>query len=266
MEFAMTEKIVRSVTAHSVVTSDVTKNAVNPRNSFIDQDKPTLADPAIEMDASETKDKTLVAFLESQPIETGPAPSYPSIVEHFDTRSGFVEAKKHIQDNRQKLTLEKPTDNDKFVESLHRIEERISTLREKHPKDNHQSTGPLPHFSDNIQPLDKVSYKDNILFREKKNIGANIQSVRDGLSRDAPNLPTDASLPDVDRTLATLDAAQTTDALSDEINLDDAQLLLNGELGAFDEDELRARVRKMQEKLTRVNQTLKDIENNKEST
>ncbi len=262
----MTEKIVRSVTAHSVVTSDVTKNAVNPRNSFIDQDKATLADPAIEMDASETKDKTLVAFLESQPIETGPAPSYPSIVEHFDTRNGFVEAKKHIQDNRQKLTLEKPTDNDKFVESLHRIEERISTLREKHPKDNHQSTGAVPHFSDNIQPLDQVSYKDNVLFREKKNIKANFQSVNEGVQRNAPNLPTHASSSDVDKALAALVTAQTTDILSDEINFDDAQLLLNGELGAFDEDELRARVRKMQEKLARVNQTLKDIENNKEST
>ncbi len=262
----MTEKIVRSVTAHSVATSDVTKNAVNPRNSFIDQDKATLADPAIEMDASEAKDKTLVAFLESQSVETGPAPSYPSIVEHFDTRSGLVEAKKHIQDNHQKLTLENPTDNDKFVESLQRIEERISTLREKHPKDNHQSTGAVPHLSDNIQPLDKVSYKDNILFREKKNIGTNIQWVRDGLPRDAPSLPTHEASPDVDGILAALEAAQTVDVLSDDINLDDAQLLLNGELGAFDEDELRARVRKMQEKLTRVNQTLKDIENNKEST
>jgi hypothetical protein len=265
MDFAMTEKIVRSVTAHSVATSDVTKNAVNPRNSFIDQDKSTLADPAIEMNASEAKDKALVAFLESQSVETGPAPAYPSIVEHFDTRSGLVEAKKHIQDNRQKLALENPTDNDQFVESLHRIEERISTLREKHPKDNRQSIGPIPHFSDNIQPLDKVSYKDNILFREKKNTGTNIQSVRDGLPRDAPSLLIHAASPDVDGILAALEAAQTTDVLNDEINLDDAQLLLNGELGAFDEDELRARVRKMQEKLTRVNQTLKDIENNKES-
>jgi hypothetical protein len=266
MEFAMTEKIVRSVTAHSVATSDVTKNAVNPRNSFIDQDQPTLADPAIEMDAFEAKDKTLVAFLECQSIETEPAPAYPSIVEHFDTHSGFVQAKKHIQDNRQKLTVENLMDNDKFVESLHRIEERISRLREKHPKDNPQSTGPVLHFSDNIQLLDKVSYKDNILFREKKNIGTNIQSVRDDLPRDAPSLPTHAASPDVDGILAALEAAQTMDVMSNEINLDDAQLLLNGELGAFDEDELRARVRKMQEKLTRVNQTLKDIENNKEST
>ena len=262
----MTEKIVRSVTAHSVVTSDVTKNAVNPRNSFIDQDKATLADPSIEMAASEAKDKTLVAFLESQSVETGSVPAYPSIVEHFDTRSGFVEAKKHIQDNRQKLTVKNPTDNDKFVESLHRIEDRISALREKHPKDTHQSTGSVPHFSDNIQPLDRLSYKDNVLFREKKNIGTNIQSGRDGLQRNAPSLPTNVSSSEVDENLGALEAAQTTDALSDEINLDDAQLLLNGELGAFDEDELRARVRKMQEKLTRVNQTLKDIENKKEST
>jgi di/tripeptidase len=111
-----------------------------------------------------------------------------------------------------------------------------------------------------------VSYKDNILFREKKNIGTNIQSVRDGLPRDAPSLPAYKPSSEEGEALAAADAAQRTDALSDEINLDDAQLLLNGELSSFDEDELRARVRKMQEKLTRVNQTLKDIENNKEST
>lgn len=262
----MTDKIVRSETAHLVATSEITKNAVNPRNSFIDQDKPILADPAVHMDASDAKDKTLVAFSESPAIETGPASVFPSVVDHFDTRSGFVEAKKHIQDNRQKLAVENPTDNDKFFESLHRMEERISTLREKHPKDNHQSTGAMPHISDNIQPLDKVSYKDNVLFREKKNIKKNFQSVNESMQREALNLPTNTPSSAENEALAALEIVQPADALSDEINLDDAHLLLNGELGAFDEDELRARVRKMQEKLTRVNQKLKDIEKNNEST
>ena len=232
----MTDKIVRSETAHSVVTSEVTKNAVNPHNSFINQDKPTLADPAIEMGASDSKEKTLVAISESQSIQPGPAPAYPAITDHFDTRIGFVEAKKHIHDNRQKLTVQNPTDNDKFFESLHKMEDRISTLREKHPKDNHQITGPATHFADNMQPLDQVSYQDHILYREKKNIGANIQSARDGLQRKAPNLPRNEPLSEVDETLAALDVAPTTDTLSNELNLDDAQLLLNGELGAFDED------------------------------
>jgi hypothetical protein len=266
MECAMTEKIVRSETAHSVVTSEITKNAVNPHNSFINQEKPTLADPAIEIDTTESKEKTMVAFPESQSIQTGPAPAYPAITDHFDTRSGFVEPKKHLHENRQKLTVENPSDNDKFFESLHKMEDRISTLREKHPRDNHQNTGPATHFADNMQPLDQVSYQDHIFYLEKKNIGTNIQSARGGLQREAPNLPANETSSEAYEALAALEHAPSTDALSDEINLDDAQLLLNGELGAFDEDELRARVRKMQEKLTRVNQTLKDIEHNNEST
>lgn len=107
------------------------------------------------------------------------------------------------------------------------------------------------------------SYKDNILYREKKNIHANFQSVSETLQRVQAKLPANEPSTQVDEALAALDA---TGVLSDGIHLDDAQILLNGELGAFDENELRAKVKQMQEKLTRVNQTLKDIENKKEST
>ena len=58
----MTEKIVRSETAHLVATSEITKNAVNPRNSFIDNDKSVLTEPTIEMEESAFKDKTTVPF------------------------------------------------------------------------------------------------------------------------------------------------------------------------------------------------------------
>jgi hypothetical protein len=263
MEIAMTEKIVRSVTAHSVTTSELTKNAVNPRNSFIDNDKSVLTEPTIEIEESAFKDKTTVPFQKSAKLDIGQTPDYPTITEHFDTRSNFVEGKEHIHDNRQKLALEKPTDNDKFFESLHKIEARISTLRQKHPKENHQSAGPVSHVTDNMQSLDQVSYKDNILYREKKNIHANFQSVSESLQRVQAKLPANEPSTQVDEALAALDA---TGVLSDDIHLDDAQFFLNGELGAFDENELRAKVKQMQEKLTRVNQTLKDIENKKEST
>ena len=243
----MTEKIVKSLTAHSVVTSVITKNAVNPRNTFIDNEKSALVDPEIELASSEMKDKKTVAFQESAPVDRGQAPAYPSITEHFDTRSALTEPKKRTRDNRQKLPAENLMDDAKFFESLHKMEDRISTLRQKHPNDN-------------IQPLDQSSYKDHILYREKKNLVAHIQSVREDIHRDAASLPIDAN------SLASGEAASASmtpelDESSVEMNLDDAQLLLHGELGAFNEDELRARVKKMQEKLTRVNQTLKDIEN-----
>jgi hypothetical protein len=265
MEFAMTEKIVRSETAHSVTTSEITKNAINPRNSFIDQEKPALEDPAIEIAASVMKDKTAAVFQESAPHDHGKTPDYPSITDHFDTRSKLAEVKKHIHDNRQKLVLENPQDNEKFFESLQKIEDRISTLRQKHPKDNHQGTGAVAQSVDNIQPLDQVSYNDHILYREKKNLMTNVQRVREGVARDSVKRQLDEKSLDAEESVSALPPLQTA-LLGDEIHLDEAQLLLNGELGAFDENELRAKVKKMQEKLIRVNQTLKDIENEKPPT
>lgn len=221
----MTEKIVKSVTAHSVATSEVTKNAVNPRNSFIDHDKDALSDPAIEMDGERIKDESSYEFETSPSRDLGLAPDYPVRTEHFDARTQLMAAKQHLQDNRQKL------------QTMHQI--------------------------DNIQQVDQLALHDTVLYREKKNISANIQSVRESLQRAAAKLPlTESSI----KLASELDDSKEK-ALSapthEEINLDEAQLLLNGEVGAFDEDELRARVRKMQEKLTRVNQTLIDIENEK---
>ncbi len=221
----MTKKIVKSVTAHSVATSEVTRNAVNPRNSFIDHDRECLSDPAIEIDGDQMKDQSSAVFETSPSRDAGPAPAYPSRVEHFDGRSQLMTAKPHLQDHRQKL----------------------------------QTTS----LTDNIQRLDQVALHDTVLYKEKKNIHANFQSVRESLLRAAAKL----SLPESTLKDANVPNDSNEEVLiapcRDEINLDEAQLLLNGEVGAFDEDELRARVRKMQEKLTRVNQTLKDIENEK---
>jgi hypothetical protein len=243
----MTDKIVKSLTAHSVVTSELTKNAINPRNTFIDNDKAALVDPEIELGNSEIKDKNTVTFQESAPVDRGDAPAYPSITEHFDTRRALTESKKRRRDNRQKLPAENLIDDAKFFESLHKVEERISTLRQNQSKDN-------------IQPLDQSSYKDNILYREKKNLVAHIQSVHENSQRNAASLPIDTnSIPSEEAVSASM--TSEWDASSGDMNVDDAQLILHGEQGAFNEDELRARVKKMQEKLTRVNQTLKDIEN-----
>jgi hypothetical protein len=235
----MTENIVRNGVAHSVATNERTKNAVNPRNSFVDNEKSALADASIEVTESRVKGRGTVAFETSAPAAMSGSPDYPSITDHYDTRAG-LEPKTHIQDNLQKLSVENPTDSDKFFESLQKVEDRISTLRQKHPKANYQSLGDGEH------------YVDNILYREKKNNTSHFQSVNEVGERDVASLPVDAPaselVPDLE--------------INEEMPVDDSQLLLNGELGAFDEDELRARVRRMQIKLTRVNQSLKDIEKN----
>lgn len=221
----MTEKIVRSVTAHSVETSAITKNAVNPRNHFIDQKKTTLAEPTMEIEGSELKDKHSVAFEESPAVDAGAAPDYPSFTDHYDTRNELTQAKAHLRDNRQKLQSNTPQDN--------------------------------------IQQIAQVAYKDTVLYQEKKNIHANFQSVRESLQRAVAKLPAHARSSSTDEFCAPENTGFSNPVSHDDINFDDAHLLLNGDLGVFDEDELRARVRKMQEKLTRVNQTLKDIENKK---
>ena len=93
----------------------------------------------------------------------------------------------------------------------------------------------------------------------------NVQRVREGVARDSVKRQLDEKSLDAEESVSALPPLQTA-LLGDEINLDEAQLLLNAELGAFDENELRAKVKKMQEKLIRVNQTLKDIENEKPPT
>ena len=47
-------------------------------------------------------------------------------------------------------------------------------------------------------------------------------------------------------------------------NLDEVNGILDGALNSFNEDELRARVRHMKEKLVTVNKSLKDIEEKRE--
>lgn len=221
----MTEKIVKSLTAHSVETSEVTKNAINPRNSFIDRDIEGLSDPAIQIDGDQITDTRSPEFATSLSKDAGPVPAYPSRAESIDVRSQLRAAKQHLQDNRQKLQTRNQTDN--------------------------------------IQHMDQGALHDTVLFLEKKNIHANFQSVRESLQRAVAKLP----LPQPSPTLADVSNDSKDKSLSapwpDQMNLDEAQVLLNGAVGAFDEDELRARVRKMQEKLTRVNQTLKNIENEK---
>lgn len=281
---AMTEKIFRSGVAHSVETNEHTKNAINPHNTFIENEKPALTDPSIEVAESKTQSRSLVAFEQSEPDKAPDAKGYPSIIDHLDTRTELCESKKHIHDNRQKLKIDNPTDSEKFFESLHRVEERIEAFRQKHPKDNYQSLGDGPRYVDNIQPTDKTSYKDNrqslgleklqdnyqgigpadthvdnILYREKKNITSNVQLLKEAGERGTASLSAHESTSDLSDAIE----MQANELMSEELSLDDSQLLLNGELSAFDEDELRARVKKMKAKLTRVNQSLKDMEKNK---
>ena len=124
----MTENIVRNGVAHFVATNERTKNAVNPRNSFVDNEKSALADASMDATESQVNGRDTVAFEKSEPAASLDTPDYPRITDHYDTRAGF-EPKKHIHDNLQKLHVDKPTDNGKFFESLHKVEDRISTLR-----------------------------------------------------------------------------------------------------------------------------------------
>lgn len=267
----MPDNVFRSGVAHTVVTNEITKNAINPRNNFVTTDKKSLNDISDEFAQTPTDPEH----------DAKPEAPNPIIQDRYDTHESLSESKTQIKRNRQKLQHEALTDSHVFLESLHKVEERIEHLRAQHPTQNRQSLE-RHGITDNIQSLNKKSYSDNrqlvpekvignnfqsvgtgrstrdrILYKEKKNIKENLQHLsetsahRASASLSAPTPPDNHSNP--------LDLAAIN---LQEMSVDDMSVLLDEAMNTFNEDELRARIRKMKEKLATANQTLKNIEAN----
>ena len=215
--------------------------------------------------------------------------------EKFLTNNKFSEPKPVISSNRQKLPVEKATDPNKFYESLHRIEDRLHNIRDKKladnrqqidvdvSQDNYQSLGAQNRYEDNIQslggkkqlidncqkiegkelldnyqdvgPVDK--FTSRYLYKEKKNIQDNRQQGESvSAVRSSPSLRSYS-----DRQP---DSTLMNEKSINEMTEVEATQILGGDLGAFNEDELRAKVRQMREKLGKANQTLIDAEGKNE--
>lgn len=227
----MPDSIVRSGVAHTVVTNEITKNAINPRNQFIETDPTNLED------ISDAFAQTTTASTESAQALTQPV-----IQESDDTHTSLSMPKTHITTHLQKLAPEKPTDKNLFFESLQKLEDRIHHLRAQHPTQNEQSVGSIE------------STHDRFVYKEKKNISKNVQYITESTpARASANLP---SSPVADP--ASPIHLETVHL--EQMSVDDMNVLLDEAMNSFNEDELRARIRKMKERLASANQTLKEIE------
>ncbi len=291
----MNKKIISSGTPHSVATNERTKNAINPRNTFTETDEKKVMEnetslpilsPAANPQTSTTHAPDAAT---EEPIHTN------ADAKKFQTNNKFSEPKPVISSNRQKLPVEKATDPNKFYESLHRIEDRLHSIRDKKladnrqridaevTQDNYQSLGTQNRYEDNIQSLDGKkqlinnrqriegkelldNYQDvgpvdkftsHYLYKEKKNIQDNRQQGESvSAVRSSPSLRSDS-----DRQP---DSTLMNEKPIDEMSEVEATQILGGNLGAFNEDELRAKVRQMREKLGKANQTLIDTEEKNE--
>jgi hypothetical protein len=242
-----------------------------------------------ESEASTTKDHTSAADSDG-PIQA------TSELKKYSTKNKLSEPKPNVESNHQKLPIEKPTDPNKFYESLQRIEDRLHSIRDKKladnkqrldasiVQDNYQSLGSQKQYKDSVQSLgskkqfvdnrQKISnseipdnYQDvgpadkltsNYLYKEKKNIQNNLQHVS-----DTPDSRSSPTFPPVD------DAHEASSLIASEKSISEmteaeARQILAGDLGEFDEDELRAKVRQMREKLSKANRTLIDVEKKNE--
>ena len=282
----MTNDVFLNGIPHAVQTSELTKNAINPRNNFIDHPKNELGDvsqefPKHEQDSIEAA-KTEV---EEENLKTD-EPSYPAIQDSFDAHGFVVVPENHITKNFQKLSPVEAIDNEVFHESLHKIEDRIQNLRKKHPTKNIQhlerntvqssrrGSGDVHRFADNMQKLNQTSFtenrqkidektmeanfqklprtggrRDNILYKEKKNIQANYQQA------DSLNISRESA------TMGDTSAPDARSELKSDPSLRDSQMPVPSvSRNQSVENELTARVRRMREEIGKVNQSLTDFE------
>lgn len=274
---------------HSVQTSELTKNAINPRNAFVDNGKTELDDISAEF-AKHPFDPIKALQIQPESSEAKQSQSnYPTIQDSFATDEVLSVSKTHLSRNFQKLSAEPAPESEMFHESLHNVEDRIHNLRKKHPSQNIQqierhniqnsqpSLGGVHRFDDNMQSLHQQSFPENrqmvdektvadnfqklaptenrhdtILYKEKKNIQDNLQQVaKPQIARGQGELRGDAP------------SENSTD-LNAHQSHNDSHLPAKSALHTpLVEDELTARVRKMKADIGKVKQTLTEIEKHK---
>lgn len=260
----MSKKVVLSGVPHSVQTNERTRNAINPRNSFVENERQELRDISEEFEKSNA-DVPHGGQDQLTTQDTLKSDESPSV------------AKTHVTEHREKINLDQTMDEVMFYETIHQIEDRIQNLRRKNPsqntqrlgrtdiEDNYQSLGKVDRLTDNWQPVnEKVvgdnfqdvgpaeSRQDTILFKEKKNIHENFQKF--------PELQQDRS----SVAMESQSRVEKTSQEHEDLTLEDLKQAFESPLHTeLNEEELRARLRQIKAKLSKANRELKDIEENK---
>lgn len=240
---------------HSVQTSELTKNAINPRNTFIDSGKTELDDISGEF-AKHPFDP--IKALQTQPESSEAKQSqsnYPTTQDSFTTDAFLSVSKTHLSRNSQTLSAEPASESEMFHDSLggvQRFDDNMQSLHQKSFSENRQLVDEKT-VADNFQKLAPTeSRHDTILYKEKKNIHDNSQLVK---------------VPGSGRSSATLSQTRQSENKPDlsvpPFHADHSIQTKLPSHSLLAEDKLRARVRKVKENIGKVNQSLTDIEEDK---
>jgi hypothetical protein len=221
------ENIFRSGVPHAVETNLVTRNAVNPRHAFSDKNpeaQDALAD-STEHSAHSAKEVGDV----DAPVVAG---------EHFTDNLQAVDKSKYT-DNLQALDKTNVTDN-------------WQSLGKAHLQDNLQDVD-TDAFHENRQSLgDSQSIQEQKLYLEKKSIRDNRQKVTSTVAqRAAPQLPVHTSASPLQNSASSLPVTPTSGTPNN------AMLAVATKL--TEDDELRARMKKLKATVRDVNHTLSDL-------
>jgi len=271
---------------HSVQTSELTKNAINPRNAFIDNGKTELDDISAEF-AKHPLDPIKALQIQPESSETKQSQSnYPSTQDSFATDEFLSISKTHLSRNSQTSSAEPKSESEMFHESLHNIEDRIQNLRKKHPSQNIQqierhniqnsqsSLGGVHRFDDNMQSLHQKAFSENRQLVDEKTVANNFQKLAPTerrhdtiLYKEKKNIQDNSQLveaPNLGRASATLGQTRQSENKSElsapPLRADHPIQTKLPSHSLLAEDKLRARVRKMKENIGKVKQSLTDIE------
>ncbi len=223
----MPDNIFRSGVPHAVETNLVTRNAINPRHAFSENN--SSAEDVPPDDAEHAAHLAKLAGDIHAPVVPG---------EHV-TDNWQAEGKPKFIDNLQALDKTNITDNWQSLGKTHQ-QENMQDVDTDAFHDNRQSLGP------------SQSIQEQKLYLEKKSIRDNRQKVTSNVAqRAAPQLPVHTSAPPLQNSASSMPVTPTSGTPNDAMSAVAAKLA--------EDDELRARMKKLKATVQDVSHTLSDL-------
>jgi hypothetical protein len=221
------DNIFRSGVPHAVETNLVTRNAINPRHAFSD----------------------------NNPAAQDGSPDNAEHAAHEGKLAGDIHAPvvpgEHLTDNLQALEKSKLTDNLQTLDKTN-ITDNWQSLGKAHQQDNMQDVG-TDAFNDNRQSLGpSQSIQEQKLYLEKKSIKDNRQKVASSMvQRAAPQMPSHVAASPVSSSASQTPVNATAGT--------QYKATAAGVTQPTEDDELRARMKKLKATVRDVNHTLSDL-------
>ena len=229
----MTDEILRNGVRHTVTTSLVTKNAVLPQNTFIQEEASALGDSGVG-DAPDPS-LPLEPSSEFQHTTSDPsvkaAPPSPVTSNALAANDALTTIKSHIRDNIQALKNLAQSDNWQNIE--------------------------LDKLNSNVQGLGTSrSIEENKLYLEKKSIKDNRQKISETTNgRDAANLSSPAEIKATGLSSKEIER-QAKEGQAGDNPLSDKNM-------PFEDSEFQMRVKKLKGHVRNVDSTLQNFDPDK---